>query len=343
MKKICLLIVLSVFVNLLFTACSASESKLVKLADYQNLECEKLDTTVTDEMIDEQIAYMLEKRAELVKVTDRDIVEKTDVANIYYKGRVDGKTFDNGTGTHDLDIDNSDFIPGFAEGVLGMRVGETKELYLTFPDDYSTELAGKDVVFEVTVNYILQSVIPELTDEIIEEYNCSSQDEFYQMITKKISEYLESSANTKYREYAIEQLMKESKFEMSDKEISEHAKKLMENQETLVREQYQQTMEEYMETYGLTGEEFEKAAKERAEEEIKIRLIKEGIAKAEGISVTEKEYQAYLKTATEYYEYDSEKECEKELGKDYIRQSVLSDKVLEFLVKQLKIVESSKK
>lgn len=343
MKKICLLIVVSVFANLLFTACSASESKLVKLADYQNLECEKLDTTVTDEMIDEQIAYMLEKRAELVKVTDRDIVEKTDIANIYYKGRVDGKTFDNGTGTHDLDIDNSDFIPGFAEGVLGMRVGETKELYLTFPDDYSTELAGKDVVFEVTVNYILQSVIPELTDEIIEEYNCSSQDEFYQMITKKISEYLESSTNTKYREYAIEQLMKESKFEMSDKEISEHAKKLMENQESLVREQYQQTMEEYMEAYGLTDEEFEKAAKERAEEEIKIRLIKEGIAKAEGIIVTEKEYQAYLKTATEYYEYDSEKECEKELGKDYIRQSVLSDKVLEFLVKQLKIVESSKK
>ena len=341
MKKICVLIVLSVLVNLFFIACSTNESRIVKLANYQNLECEKLDTTVTDEMINEQINYMLEKRAELVKVTDRDIVEKTDIANVYYKGRVDGKSFDNGTGTHDLDLDNSDFISGFAEGVVGMRVGETKELYLTFPDDYSTELAGKDVVFEVTVNYILKYVTPELTDEIIQEYDCSSQDEFYQMIMKKISEYLESSANTKYREDAIEQLIKNSEFEMSDKEISEHAKKLMENQETLVQEQYQQTMEEYMEANGLTSEEFEKSAKDRAEEEIKIRLIKEGIAKAEGIGVTEKEYKEYLKTATEYYEYDSEKECEKELGKDYIRQSVLSDKVLEFLAKQIKIVESN--
>jgi len=343
MKKICLLIVLMVLVNLLFTACSTKESKIVKLANYKNLECEKLDTTVTDEMIDEQIDYMLEKRAELVKVTDRDSVEETDIANIYYKGRVDGKSFDNGTGTHDLDIDNSDFISGFAEGVLGMRIGETKELYLTFPEDYSTELAGKDVVFEVTVNYIMKSVAPELTDEIIKEYDCSSRDEFYQMISKEISEYLESSANTKYNEYVIEQLVKNSEFEMSDKEISKHAKELMEKQETLVQEQYQQTMEEYMEAYGLTEEEFEKATKDRAEEEIKIRLIKEAVAKKEGISVSEKEYKEYLKTATEYYEYDSEKECEKELGKDYINQSALSDKVLEYLVKQLKLVESSNK
>ena len=138
-----------------------------KLADYKGLEYNKMDTDVTDAEIDERVKEFLKNFPE--KITDR-AVKKGDTVNIDYIGKKDGVAFDGGTanGT-DLTIGSGLFIPGFEDGLIDKKPGETVELNLKFPDDYknSEELKGAKVVFTVKINYIAGDIPKELTDKLV--------------------------------------------------------------------------------------------------------------------------------------------------------------------------------
>ena len=141
----------------------------VVLGDYKNLEVVSNVSAITDEDVDNYIDYMLSMSPELVEVTDRDVVEIGDVANIDYEGKKDGVAFDGGTAQgYDLGIGSGSFIEGFEEGLVGVKKGETVDLNLTFPENYhSADLAGAEVVFTVTVNAIYEEATPEFTDEYV--------------------------------------------------------------------------------------------------------------------------------------------------------------------------------
>ena len=141
----------------------------VTLGEYKGLEVLQSKQEVTQQDVDNFIHYTLEGYSELQPITDRDVVENGDTANIDYEGKKDGVAFDGGTAQgQDLVIGSGTFIPGFEEGLVGVKVGETVDLDLTFPEEYhSEELAGQKVVFTVTVNSISRHVDPELTDEFV--------------------------------------------------------------------------------------------------------------------------------------------------------------------------------
>ncbi len=148
-------------------------SDYVELGEYKGLEIVSPDIEVSEEEINDYVDYILSSSIENVEIEGRDVVKNGDIANIDYEGKKDGVAFEGGTaqGT-DLKIGSGQFIPGFEDGVIGMKIGETKDIELSFPDTYpNEELAGKPVVFTVKLNSIKEEVVPELTDEFVASLN----------------------------------------------------------------------------------------------------------------------------------------------------------------------------
>ena len=142
----------------------------VTLGAYKGIEVEKQEYNVTDEMVEAEIEREREKIASTVEVTDR-AVQDGDNVNLDYSGSVDGVKFEGGTAEkQELTIGSGMFIPGFEEQMVGMNVGEEKDITVTFPEQYhSEELAGKEAVFHVKVNAIEETVLPEADDEFAKD------------------------------------------------------------------------------------------------------------------------------------------------------------------------------
>ena len=189
-------------------------SKYVTLGDYKNMSITIAKNEVTDEDLDSYIDYLLAANESYVDITDRDVAQNGDVANIDYVGKKDGVAFDGGTATgFDLDLGSGVFIDGFEDGVVGMKVGETKDLNLTFPEDYNNEeLAGADVVFTVTLNSIKEAVIPELTDEYVQSLDngLSTVEEYKADIRKTMEDSYASSRESEIEQAITDKLLAEA-------------------------------------------------------------------------------------------------------------------------------------
>ena len=144
-------------------------SKYVELCNYKGIEVTAPKAEVSDEEMQTYIDYILSYYKDSVEITDRDEAKDGDIANIDYVGTLDGVAFEGGTAEgYDLALGSHSFIDGFEAGVVGMKVGETRELELTFPENYGKEdLAGKAVIFTVTLNALKEEKIPELNDEFV--------------------------------------------------------------------------------------------------------------------------------------------------------------------------------
>ena len=141
----------------------------VKLGKYKDLKVKKDKLEVTQEEIDHEIEHLREQFAE-IRVKEDGVVEKGDTAVIDFKGTVDGKDLEGGTGeNYPLEIGTNTFIPGFEDGVLGMKVGEEKDLHLKFPEDYVKDLAGKEVVFHVTLHEIKSRILPDIDEDFFKD------------------------------------------------------------------------------------------------------------------------------------------------------------------------------
>lgn len=186
----------------------------VELCDYKGLTATKSSTEVTDDEVNMYIEYILSYNTTSEEVTDRDDVQSGDIANIDYLGKIDGEAFDSGTAQgYDLTIGSGQFIPGFEDQLIGMKKGETKDIEVTFPEEYSENLAGKDAVFTVTINSISRTVTPELTDEFVQQFDQGMQtaEEFRQRIKDEIAADKENTSSQSVLAELQQQLMDGSK------------------------------------------------------------------------------------------------------------------------------------
>lgn len=178
MKKRLLGFLVALSALALLTGCTDDASKdiskldvdkyLLSVGDYKNLTIEVSDQIVTDEDVETTIQYMLASAPELKPITGRAL-QSGDVSNIDFVGKMNGVEFAGGTGTNqELEIGSGQFIPGFEDAIIGMEIGETRDIEVTFPEEYpSEELAGQPATFTVTLNSINEKYIPELTDDYI--------------------------------------------------------------------------------------------------------------------------------------------------------------------------------
>lgn len=281
----------------------------VELGEYKGLEVKKPTYEVNDEEVEKQLASMQEKNAR-VTTKEEGTVEDKNIAVIDFKGYIDGVAFEGGEGTDfSLEIGSGSFIDNFEEQLVGLAVGDTKEVNVTFPENYgSEELNGKPAKFDVTVKEIKVKEVPALDDEFAKDASeFETLAELKEDIKKNLQKTEDQKAESEFEEAIITAVIENTKLDlpqvMVEKEI-DHMISDLEN-----RLKYQGlTLDQYMQFTGNTPEKMRDFMKENAERKVKADIIIDAIAKAENIEATEEELkEKALEVAKMYSNGDHEK------------------------------------
>jgi len=263
----------------------------VKLGKYKDLDVKKDEVKVSKKEIDEEVAKLASRLAEIIVKEDGEVVEG-NTAVIDFDGFVDGKPLEGGDGkNYPLEIGSHTFIPGFEEGLVGMKVGEEKELNLKFPDEYTKELAGKDVKFKVTVREIKERVLPEINKEFYEDLgfdDIDNEEDFRKEVKKAIEAKKQEEVNNKYLDDVLEAASKNMEIEINPEIIDDEIHRMMNQFAEQLRMQGL-TMDQYFQFTGSSEEDMHKNMEPEAEKRVKYRYLIEEVAVKEKIEVTDEE------------------------------------------------------
>lgn len=301
--------------------------KYVTLPDYKSLQVERpTKVEITDAYVKSYINSRIDAVSDLHELTGT--VENGDVVNIDYAGTIDGTAFQGGTAQGQLlEIGSGSFIEGFEEGLIGANVGETKQLSLKFPDNYrSADVAGKDCVFAVKINYILSELTDENVNMLDAEYQ--SAETYREDARNNLIEFTEYQYDRTLRASIVSNLIAGSTYQ----EIPES---LIEDYQSSLRTDFENeaeragvSLEEYMENmYYTSADSIDEEIRTIAERCAKEGFALQAIADQEGISVSDEEVDAAIAEYTA-----AVGDAGEELEKENVRVNLLNDKVYEFLV-----------
>ena len=318
---------------------SEDASKVVTLGEYKGLELTRTVEPVTDEEIDGQIEANLSGSME---DAGDGPVESGDTAVIDYEGKKDGEAFAGGTSEdYPLEIGSGTFIPGFEDGVIGMMKGETKDIELTFPENYSSEeLAGQDVVFTVTVKSIER--VPELTDEWVKENtDVETIDEYKDQIKEELEEEKENEADQILRQEAYQKIVENCKFEeIPEKDIEPGENYYRENAE-MMAQYFGMELEDLLAAQGSTMEEFEESCRAFGEDQAKVMYTLQAIIDAEKIEITDEQAEDVMKQYMEMYQAETLDDLKEMVGAEEVDKAVVSAVVIEFVIDNAVITDAS--
>lgn len=316
---------------LLLSACDKSPN-YVTVGEYKGLTFEKANTEITQDEVDSYINSVLESQAKPVEVKDR-AVKDGDIVNIDYRGLLNGEAFEGGTAqAQTLTIGSGQFIPGFEEGLVGAMPGTQKNLDVTFPDPYaSPELAGKAVVFEVTVNFIHgegDPILPELNDEWVAA-NTSNKTvaEYRDFVMNDLKTQRESEAENIENSTMLDKIIASSTFNEIPEERIQAEVDAANDYYNQYAAMFGMTVPDLLVSFGMDEETFNAENRASAEEYVKQSLVIEEIAAKENITLTTEDKQTY---AVEYGFTDYANAVETQ-DKAVIDAAMLSDKVIKFL------------
>lgn len=308
-------------------------STLTKLGEYKGLTYKPFDTTVTDEEVEEKVQELVKNST----VKDpKDVVTEKCYVNIDYVGKKDGEAFDGGTAENqELSIANSGYIPGFAESIIGMKPGETKDCPMTFPEDYhAEELAGADVVFTITVNECWENIPAQLNDEFAVSQGYEDVDGLYAGVRETYEQEKIQSAKSDKEYQLIQAVIDGSTFDLKEEEIDLYVKDLQQQYETYAS-YFGYDLETYVtEASGMTMDEFEKQCREISIFRIQSPLVLAAIAEAEGIEVTEEDYSTRAEEYMTYYGYETLEELEEAYTKETVMKQITADMARDLLLEQ---------
>ena len=263
----------------------------VELGQYTHLGIEKKVEEVTDDDVMADIERARDRAARYVEVTDRE-AKLDDQANIDYQGLLDGVPFEGGTAQgHELVLGSGAFIPGFEDQVVGMKIGEEKDINVTFPENYhSEELAGKPVVFKVKLNSLREKEMPALDDEFVKDVSetANTVDEYKKEIREKLEKQAEERADAAFESEIIETVSDNAKIDIPKAMVEEQIDAMLRDME--LRMMYQGLrMQDFLKYSGQTMEQLRDTYRQQAEDRVKTQLTLEAITKAEGIEPTDEE------------------------------------------------------
>lgn len=370
MKKRAVMISALLSVSLMLTGCSWNEIKskftgedtsttasgsAIVVEDYNAEECVtvpeykgiEVDGTVSEEEIQSEIDSFLQENAKENK-KKKGTCKKGDSVNIDYVGKKDGEPFDGGSATgQTITLGSSGFIDGFDDGVIGMKVGETKDINVTFPEDYanSKELAGQPAVFTITLNYISETVTPKMTDKLVaektdyktvEEWTAAKKEE----LKKDKKDNAGSTAYAQIEEKA---------------EVKKYPETLVASCKAQLDAYYKYTAEQYgysdfnafLSAMQMDETTYDQNLKQAAQSIAKTQMLAEAIAAKENLSVTDEEVKkeiADVSAQSGQEEADLKKNFEDLYGEaitieNYYKVTLLTNKVIDFVGKNAKIKE----
>ncbi len=275
----------------------------VKLGAYKNLGIKKETAKVTAKEVKEEIEKLQAKYAE-IKVKETGKVENGNTVVIDFEGFLNGKPFEGGKAeNYPLEIGSHTFIPGFEEGLIGMSTGEEKDLNLTFPENYTEELKGKDVTFKVKVNIIKEKVLPEINEDFFKDLgydDVKTKEELEAKIKEQIKTHKEADIENKYIDECLEAATSNMKVEINPEIIDDEIHRMIDQ----MSEQLKMngiTLEQYMQFTGMTHEDLHKQYEEMATKRVKERFLLENVAKVEKIEVSDKDAEAKAEEMAKNY------------------------------------------
>ena len=323
--------------DLIFTAVVQTKPE-VKLGKYKGIELAKVEYTVKDEDIDHELGHMAERNARLVNVEDRP-VEANDTTVIDFEGFVDGVAFEGGKAeNHELVIGSNTFIPGFEDQIIGMKIGEEKDINVTFPEEYfSKDLAGKEATFKVKLHEIKKKELQVMDDEFAKDVSeFDTLDELKNSIKEKLEEQNASKAKYETEEAAIKAVSEATEIDIPSGMIETETDNMIKDIEQ--RLSYQGLkLDQYLQIMNKSEEDMRKELEEQAKISVKTKLVIEAIVAAEKIEATEEEVNAKLEEMATMYGSTVEELSKNESLKLYIEETVKSEKAVAFIVENAKI------
>ncbi|WHY65890.1 trigger factor [Neobacillus sp. SuZ13] len=310
----------------------------VTLGEYKGLEVEALDTNVTDEDVANELKTLQERQAELV-VKEEGTVENGDTVVLDFEGFVDGVAFEGGKAeNHSLEIGSGSFIPGFEEQLVGLAAGESKDVEVTFPEEYhAAELAGKPAVFKVTVHEIKGKELPELDDEFAKDVD--DEVETLDALKEKIKTRLENSkkheAEHHLRDTVVEKAAANAEVEIPEVMVTNEVNRMLQEFEQRLQMQGM-NLELYFQFSGQDENALREQMKEEAVTRVRVNLTLEAIAKAENLEVTDEDVNAELENMAGMYNMTVDSIKQALGGLEGIQSDLKLKKAVDFLVENKK-------
>lgn len=306
----------------------------VKVNKYKGLNIQPEKVEVTDEEVNHELGHLLEKYTELVS-KENGTVENGDTAIIDFEGFKDGVAFDGGKGeNYSLEIGSNTFIPGFEEQLIGMKVGEEKDLNLKFPEDYGAkDLAGAAVVFKVKVNEIKQKKARELDEDFFEDLameGVNSEETLKEEIKNSIKAQKEMDAENNYIDKILEEVSKNVEVDIPEEMVEEEVDRLLGRFEEQMKMQGI-SLDLYYKFTNTTEKDLRAQLEKEGYANVLYRLMLEEIMNLENIEVTKEDAEKEAEELAKKYQMTKEKFLEQFGGLDMVQYDLEMRKTIELL------------
>ncbi len=310
----------------------------VTLGQYKGLEAERKDESVSDEDVDNELNSVRKRNARMIDIDDR-AAEMGDTVDIDFDGYLDGERFDGGKAEgYSLELGSNSFVPGFEDQIVGMKIGEEKDIDITFPENYTPELAGKAVVFKIKLNGITTPELPELDDEFAKDVSeFDTLDEYKGSLRENLEKRKKDEAENDFRANVLKQAVNNLKAEIP---------------ECMILEKVEQTIRDYASNFGMTDrsvplenlkemmglsdEVVENNIRPAAEFQVKTDLLLDKIKDEEKLEVTEEAFNEYLNKVAEDVKATAD-QLKNYFGEAFIKAEQLKEMATNLIVDSAKV------
>ena len=314
----------------------------ITLGQYKGLELEKDKPEVTEEELNDQLESVKKRNARMVPV-ERE-AQMGDTANIDFDGFLNGERFDGGKAEgYSLELGSNSFVPGFEEQVVGMKVGDEKDLDVTFPENYVENLAGKAVVFKVKLNDLTMPEYPELDDDFakdVSEFDTFA--EYKEDMRKQLQKSADDDAANHYRSDLLRLACGNMEVEVPQVMLEDKVTELVRNYAANFGIQSSDmSREQLVEMLGIDEAALNGSIRPAAESQVKAELLLDAVVKAENIQVTDEELDAFIAKMAEDYRTTSD-ELVRYFGRDFISEEYKKEKASDLIAESAKDVKGKK-
>lgn len=314
-------------------------SKYVTIGEYKGLKLDNETEAVTDEDVNLEIEFRLQEKPEEVK---DGAVEEGDFVKLNYTATIDGKEFEGGSEeNYEMTVGDSGMVPGFDDGLIGMKKGETKELTLTFPEDYYDEsVIGKTAVYQVTIQKI--SRVPQLTDQwVAANSDSKTVDEYRQAVRKSLEDSAAETAKLGLYDKAWNTVLDSSEVKEFPKEDLEKAVQAYKDMNEKYISQSGMELADFLEAQGMTQADFDKECQTYGEAKLKQDLIVQGIMDAEGLSLEDEDAADLKQELIQQYGAEDLSQVVELYGQQEVDESLALLRVEKFIVDNAEVTELS--
>ncbi|MBC9783015.1 trigger factor [Heliobacterium chlorum] len=317
----------------------------VQLGEYKGVEVENKPVTVTDEDVQRQLETMQKRHARLIIVGEEGEAQMGDTVTIDFEGFKDEVPFEGGKGEdYPLELGSNTFIPGFEEALVGAKVGENRDLNITFPAEYHVKtLAGQPAVFKTVVKEIKRKEYATIDDEFAKDVSdFDSLDELKADIRKNLQESAEKAGEQAKQNAVLDKVVANAELDVPQVMVDKRVEQLLEDYGQ--RLQYQGlSLDQFIEMTGQSKDDLKAQFVPEGLKSVKQELVLEAIAKAEALAVTEEEVNKEIETMANNYKQPAATIKKMLLSRgqiDNLKQSILLDKTVKFLIETANFVEA---